>query len=150
MKRDKVRSFIKEVLKWASLITFIEVVITSIGAIIGDDDSVKRCISTLLISPIVNVVIVSLGIVIFTRPNKRESIEEFDQIFTTNNQWIKPKKLKAYNELFEYLEEFKGAKYMASKLDDKVIIFMQLKDKTTIKIEEISKEEFLEYYEIIK
>ena len=42
MKKDKVRLFIKEVLEWASFITFIEVVITAVGSILFDDESVER------------------------------------------------------------------------------------------------------------
>ena len=86
MKKDKVRLFIKEVLEWASFITFIEVVITAVGSILFDDESVERCISELLISPIVNVVIVSAVKVVFTQLSKRESLKKFDQIFKTNNQ----------------------------------------------------------------
>lgn len=78
MKKDKVRLFIKEVLEWASFITFIEVVITAVGSILFDDESVERCISELLISPIVNVVIVSAVKVVFTQLRKRESLKKFD------------------------------------------------------------------------
>ena len=149
MKKDKVRLFIKEVLEWASFITFIEVVITAVGSILFDDESVERCISELLISPIVNVVIVSAVKVVFTQLRKHESLKKFDQIFKTNNQWVKPKKTKAYDGVFKCLEEFEEAKYVASKFNDTVIILMQLKDKTVIEVEKISKEEFFEFYEII-
>lgn len=149
MKKDKVRLFIKEVLEWASFITFIEVVITAVGSILFDDESVERCISELLISPIVNVAIVSAVEVVFTQLRKRESLKKFDQIFKTNNQWVKPKKTKAYDGLFKSLEDFEGVKYKAFKSDDTVAIFMQLEDKNMIEVEEISKEEFLEFYEII-
>lgn len=149
MKKDKVRLFIKEVLEWASFITFIEVVITAVGSILFDDESVERCISELLISPIVNVVIVSAVKVVLTQLRKRESLKKFDQIFKTNNQWVKPKKTKAYDGLFKSLEDFEGVKYKAFKSDDTVAILMQLEDKNVIKVEEISKEEFLEFYEII-
>lgn len=149
MKKDRVRLFIKEVLEWASFITFIEVVITAVGSILFDDESVERCISELLISPIVNVVIVSAAKVVFTQLRKRESLKKFDQIFKTNNQWVKPKKTKAYDGLFKSLEDFEGVKYKAFKSDDTVAIFMQLEDKNMIEVEEISKEEFLEFYEII-
>lgn len=149
MKKDKVRLFIKEVLEWASFITFIEVVITAVGSILFDDESVERCISELLISPIVNVVIVSAVKVVFTQLRKRESLKKFDQIFKTNNQWVKPKKTKAYDGLFKSLEDFEGVKYKAFKFDDTVTIFMQLEDKNVIEVEEISKEDFLEFYEII-
>ena len=47
------------------------------------------------------------------------------------------------------MEEFEEAKYVASKFNDTVIILMQLKDKTVIEVEKISKEEFFEFYEII-
>lgn len=138
---------------FACILSFISIVLLGIIWIILDSNRREHSIFYLLFAPLILLILWFVGALIFNyaamskeKKEKERNIEYINSVFKTKQVRVKPKKLKAYEDMFEQL---KSRYYYASSIENKIMIFMKIDNADVIKIEEVDKEEFFEFYDVI-
>lgn len=141
---------------FACILSFISIVLLGIIWIILDSNRREHSIFYLLFAPLILLILWFVGALIFNyaamskkKKEKEKNMEYINSVFKTKQVSIKPKQIKAYETLFEQLESTHTLRYFAVSIDEKILIFINIDNEDIIKIEEVDKTEFLEFYEII-
>lgn len=158
MTKKEFRKIFRDSFAFATIITaiqsFVFLAVLGIGYFLFDSIVKESFLlgPSILVLFILWLIVSLIGNYITLCKEKKEdtkNMEYINSVFKTKQVWVKPKKLKAYENLFEQLESTHTLRYFAISIDEKILIFINIDNEDIIKIEEVDKTDFLEFYEII-